>query len=166
MSWFNRAALSFAAISSIDFNVIERKAIVEIFSLALYVVIKWVAYVAWCVVGLRLLNPERSRSLQYATVIGTGRLLLGILLGIFIFSAALTMNNATRNAPLTYFSIYVPVRVLEWGLFYFLISRKVTWPRSAVWVLGGVVVSCLADIPIGIMEGGVVPVGRPFCLNI
>jgi len=24
-------------------------------------------------------------------------------------------------------------------------------------------VSCLADIPLGIMEGGVVPVGRPFC---
>ena len=31
------------------------------------------------------------------------------------------------------------------------------------WVLGGIAVSCLADIPIGIMEGGVVAVGRPFC---
>ena len=112
------------------------------------------------------MTPERSNPLQYATILGVGRLFLGILLGIFIFIAALTMNNATRNAPLTYFSIYVPVRVFEWGLFHFLISRKVKWPRSAVWVLGGVVVSCLADIPIGIMEGGVVPIGRPFCLNI
>ena len=138
----------------------------EILNFALYVVIKCVVYVAWCFVGLRLLTPERSSPLQYATILGVGRLFLGILLGIFIFIAALTMNNATRNAPLTYFSIYVPVRMFEWGLFHFLISRKVKWPRSAVWVLGGVVVSCLADIPIGIMEGGVVPVGRPFCLNI
>jgi len=35
--------------------------------------------------------------------------------------------------------------------------------RSFGWVLGGIVVSCLADIPIGVMEGGVVPVWRPFC---
>ena len=46
VSWFNRAALSFAAISSIEFPVIERKAIVEILNFALYVVIKCVVYVA------------------------------------------------------------------------------------------------------------------------
>ena len=85
------------------------------------------------------------------------------MVGVFIFFAALSMNNTTRNAPLTYFSIYVPVRVVEWVIFHVLVSRTVQWPKSPAWVLGGVGVSCLADIPLGIMEGGVVPVGRPFC---
>jgi hypothetical protein len=96
-------------------------------------------------------------------LLGVARLGLGIVVGVFIFFAALSMNNATRNAPLTYVSIYIPVRVVEWVIFHFLVSRTVQWPKSIGWVVGGVVVSCLADIPLGIMEGGVVPVGRPFC---
>jgi hypothetical protein len=64
------------------------------------------------------------------------------------------MNNATRNAPLTYLSVYVPVRVVEWVIFHILISRGFQGTKSMRWVLG---------VPLGIMEGGVVPVGRPFC---
>ena len=94
---------------------------------------------------------------------GGARLVLGVVVGAFIFLAALSMNNATRNAPLTYVSIYVPVRVVEWVVLHVMVSRRVAWPKSAGWVLGGVIVSCLADIPLGIMEGGIVPVGRPFC---
>ncbi len=135
----------------------------EFVSYAVYVVVKCVAYVSWCFVGLRLLAPERSRPLRCATLLGVARLGFGIVIGVFIFFAALSMNNATRNAPLTYVSIYVPVRVVEWGIFHFLVSRTIQWPKSTAWVLGGVVVSCLVDIPLGIMEGGVLPVGRPFC---
>ena len=127
-----------------------------------YIAVKYAAYATWCYAGLRCLAPDRLRPGKVASVLGGLRLLLGIALGLFIFFAALSMNNATRNAPLTYFSIYVPVRVAEWTIFHFLIGG-IRGFRSAGWVLGGVVVSCLADIPIGIMEGGVVPVGRPFC---
>ena len=97
------------------------------------------------------------------SVLGGARLALGIVLGLFIFFAALSMNNATRNAPLTYFSIYVPVRFVEWTIFHFLVASGFRGSRSIGWVLGGIAVSCLADIPIGMMEGGIVPVGRPFC---
>ena len=128
---------------------------------SVYIAVKYVAYSLWCFVGLRLLAPDRPRPLKGAAVLG-GLLLLGIVLGLFIFVAALEMNNATRNAPLTYFSIYVPMRVVEWTIFHFLIGGF-RGARSVGWVAGGIVVSCLADIPIGIMEGGVVPVGRPFC---
>ncbi len=137
--------------------------IVELLGYTVYVVVKCIAYVSWCFVGLRLLSSEQPRPLRRAAVLGVARFGLGVAVGVFIFIAALSMNNATRNAPLTYLSIYVPVRILEWGIFHFLISRKIQWPGSAAWVLGGVVVSCLADVPLGIMEGGVVPVGRPFC---
>jgi hypothetical protein len=136
---------------------------VEVLGYAVYVVVKCIAYVTWCFVGLRLLAPEQPRPLRRAAPLGVARLGLGVVVGMFIFFAALSMNNATRNAPLTYLSIDVPVRVVEWVIFHVLVSRTVQWPRSPAWVLGGVGVSCLADIPLGIMEGGVVPVGRPFC---
>ena len=126
-----------------------------------YIVVKYLAYTVWCYAGLRLLTPERPRPMRTAALLGGARLALGIVLGLFIFFAALSMNNATRNAPLTYVSIYVPVRVVEWTIFHFLVGGFGI--LFVGWVLGGIVVSCLADIPIGIIEGGVVPVGRPFC---
>ena len=64
---------------------------------------------------------------------------------------------------LTYLVVYVPVRVVEWSLMLLILRRQGAVPQYAAWVTGGVVISCLADIPLGIMEGGVVPVGRPFC---
>ncbi|HEU4402007.1 MAG TPA: hypothetical protein VFT43_07860 [Candidatus Polarisedimenticolia bacterium] len=129
----------------------------------LYIVVKYLAYALWCFVGLRMLAPDRPRRLQSAALLGLARLALGVAVGLFIFFAALTMNNATRNAPLTYLAIYVPVRIFEWVLLHLLVSRGFQGKRSIGWVLGGVVISCLADVPLGIMEGGVVPVGRPFC---
>jgi len=74
------------------------------------------------------------------------------------------MNNATRNAPLTYAAIYIPVRVVEWLLWYAILRTRPAPIRTAIaWIGGGVFLSCAADIPLGILEGGVVPVGRPFC---
>lgn len=135
----------------------------ELLGYIVYIAVKCVAYISWCYVGLRSLAPERAKPWRTASWLGIARLGLGVGLGLFIFLAALSMNNATRNAPMTYLSIYVPVRIFEWAVFHVLISRKIQGPKSVGWVLGGVVVSCLADIPLGIMEGGVVPVGRPFC---
>jgi len=48
-------------------------------------------------------------------------------------------------------------------LWHFILAGRPRSPRSILWILGAVVVSCAADVPIGIMEGGIVPVGRPFC---
>jgi len=73
------------------------------------------------------------------------------------------MNNATRNAPLTYAVIYVPVRIVEWSIWYYILRGGTSKLRPALWIAGGVIISCLADLPIGIAEHGVVPVGRPFC---
>ncbi len=134
----------------------------------LYGVGKFAAYAAWCYVGVRWFAPERRSPVLAALRFGAGRLLLGIGLGLVIFLAALSMNNATRNAPLTYAAVYVPVRVGEWLLWYWVIRTRTgaasaSAGRVGLWIVGGVFVSCLADVPLGIMEGGVVPVGRPFC---
>jgi low temperature requirement protein LtrA len=135
----------------------------DIIPYAVYALCKFAAYAAWCYVGIWWFASDRKPILKNALLFGFGRLILGILLGIGIFLAALSMNNATRNAFLTYLVIYVPVRIGEWLLWYFLIRTESGRGRHLAWIVGGVLVSCLADIPLGIMEGRVVPVGRPFC---
>src|SRR5712664_451973 len=102
----------------------------EIFGYIAYIAVKCLAYVLWCYLGLRALDPGRERPMRRAVGLGIGRLILGIVVGLFIFFAALSMNNATRNAPLTYFSIYVPVRVAEWGVMHLFVSRRFVWSRS------------------------------------
>jgi hypothetical protein len=128
-----------------------------------YIVVKYAAYTGWCYIGLVWLAPDRPNPARKAAVLGVFRLALGVDIGLFIYVAALSMNNATRNAPLTYAAIYVPVRVLEWTVLHVFVARRFQRPGSVGWILGGVIVSCLADIPLGMMNGGVVPVGRPFC---
>ena len=129
----------------------------------MYLCTKALAYAGWCYLGLRFFAPGKPKLVMASIKYGCARLMLGVLLGVVIFLAALSMNNAIRNAPLTYLVIYVPVRIFEWGLFYSLMRRQpISW-HGLFWVVGGVVVSCLADLPIAISEGGVVPVGRPFC---
>lgn len=129
----------------------------------LYALVKFAAYASWCYAGVRLLDPGRPSPARRALWLGLGRLILGVGVGLFIYLAALSMNNATRDAGLTYAAIYIPVRIAEWAFWHLLVGRRFAWRRSLAWIAGGVVVSCLADVPLGLMEGGVVPVGRPFC---
>jgi hypothetical protein len=128
-----------------------------------YLLTKFAAYSGWCYVGLGWFDPSRERRARGSLFYGFLRLLMGVFFGMGIFLAALTMNNAVRNSILTYFVIYVPVRIVEWSLMLLILRRQGAVLQYAAWVAGGVVISCLADIPLGIMEGGVVPVGRPFC---
>ena len=128
-----------------------------------YLLTKFAAYGGWCYVGLRWFDSGRERKIRSCLFYGFLRLLMGVFFGMGIFLGALTMNNAVRNSILTYFVVYAPVRVVEWSLMLLILRRRGALPQYAAWVAGGVVISCLADIPLGIMEGGIVPVGRPFC---
>jgi len=95
---------------------------------------------------------------------GAIRLLMGIFFGVLIFFAALSMNNATRNSILTYAVVYVPVRFVEWSIMAFLINRERPPLTAFYWILGGILISCLADFPLAAVTGdNVVPVGRPLC---
>lgn len=135
----------------------------ELLGFAAYLLTKFTAYSGWCYLGLAWFDPTRSPKATGSLFYGLVRLLMGIVFGLAIFFAALTLNNAVKNSLLTYFVVYVPVRVIEWSLMLWILRREGTFPRYLLWVGGGVILSCLADIPLGVMEGGVVPVGRPFC---
>ena len=129
----------------------------------IYIIVKALAYSAWCYAGVRWFRAGSAEPIAAAIGFGLGRLLLGIVLGLFIFLLALGVNDVVRYAPFTYVVVYVPVRIGEWTLWYRLMRKDDPQFYGLFWVIGGVVVSCLADIPIAINEHGLIPVGRPFC---
>jgi hypothetical protein len=72
----------------------------------------------------------------------------------------------------TYVLVYVPVRWIEWTIMAMIIvpgshafSRWIvgTDRNDRLWRLGGIAISCAADIPLIMDLGGVIPVGRFLC---
>jgi hypothetical protein len=139
----------------------------------IYVVAKWLAYVAWCQVGLRLFRSSSRPAL--ALGLGTVRLLLGIGFGVAIFFginmlATLPDPTGGHSAVPLYLLVYVPTRWLEWSIMFGLIQAGVgvraglfgVSSRDRLWRLGGIALSCCADIPIILSIGGL-PLGRFLC---
>jgi len=142
----------------------------------LYFVIKLLAYCIWCFIGLRLFQP--GAKLMPARAIGWGllRLFMGFFFGILIYfvsSALITHIGAglPENA-ITYLAVYVPVRWIEWSIMSAILNRdsKANSPwffgwngRDRYWRLGGIAISCLADIPLIYSLGGIIPTGRFMC---
>jgi hypothetical protein len=140
----------------------------------LYIGIKFLAYCAWIYWGLGALRNESTPSPLSSLLLGFLRLCLGLFFGVLIYllSATLLSHLGYGLAPnvLTYPSVYVPVRWLEWSIMavilvprsfsqFFLGSTK----QDRLWRLGGIVISCLADIPLIVGLGGVIPTGRFLC---
>jgi hypothetical protein len=82
------------------------------------------------------------------------------------------IGNGLPQNILTYVLVYVPVRWIEWsimaalivpGSFPFVRRISGTSPRDRNWRLGGIAISCLADIPLIVSLGGVIPTGRFLC---
>jgi len=141
----------------------------------LYFVVKLIAYCAWCYVGLRLFKP--TATLLPAKAIGFGilRLFMGFFFGILIYflsSALITHIGAgLPENTITYLSVYVPVRWIEWSIMSVLLRNGQSDSsfifgeanRDRYWRVGGILVSCLADIPLIASLGGIIPTGRFMC---
>jgi len=142
----------------------------------LYPAIKLLAYSFWCYLGLRIfrlsINGVYSRSLLY----GFFRLLMGLFFGVAIWMiSTVVLSHIGYGLPqniLTYLLVYVPVRWIEWSIMAVLIVPDsfplLRWisgtsPGDRNWRLGGIVISCLADIPLIASLGGVIPTGRFLC---
>jgi hypothetical protein len=142
----------------------------------LYLVVKLIAYCVWCYVGLRLFKPAAGLLPAKALGFGILRLFMGFFFGILIYflsSALITHIGAgLPQNTITYLAVYVPVRWIEWSIMSALLVRGATstspWilgsnRRDRRWRFGGIVISCLADIPLIISLGGVIPTGRFMC---
>ena len=139
----------------------------------LYLVVKFLAYSGWMYLGLSRLGNDRS-PLFRSLLLGLLRLCLGFFFGVLIYllsSGLLSLlGYGFGQNLLAYLLVYVPVRWLEWGI----MSMFLVLPHGAaflvgagrsdrLWRLGGIVISCLADIPLIVSLGGVIPTGRFLC---
>jgi len=137
---------------------------------------KFLAYSAWCYFGLRVFRPENSRVVGRSVLYGTIRLSVGLFFGILIYllSSALITSLAPGlpQNVIAYLCVYLPVRWIEWTIMALLILPGPIPPLQGIagsgradrlWRLGGIAISCLADIPLIVSLGGVIPVGRFLC---
>jgi hypothetical protein len=142
----------------------------------LYFVIKLLAYCIWCFIGLRLLQHAARLLLARAIGFGVLRLFMGFFFGILIYflsSALITHIGAgLPENTITYVLVYVPVRWIEWSIMSAILygdsKATGTWflgwnARDRYWRLGGIAISCIADIPLIYSLGGVIPTGRFMC---
>ena len=141
-----------------------------------YITLKYLAYVAWCFLGFRVLTSFSRGTLSRAFGIGLIRLLIGLIFGVVIYLIGsmvyFALIDLPATGPLTYLAVYVPVRWLEWSIIAMLIAppaRKFSWfwvglnTRDRLWRCGGILISCAADVPMIIALGGILPVGRFLC---
>jgi len=140
----------------------------------LYLLTKFLAYIGWMYLGLRVLRSGSQASLAHAFFLGLLRLFLGLIFGVVIYLLSSVMLSqlgyGVASNALTYLSVYVPVRWLEWSIMAaLLLSPSIsqfllgTAKPDRLWRAGGIVISCLADIPLIISLGGVIPTGRFLC---
>ena len=133
--------------------------------LLIYLLGKYAAYSVWCYFGLSLFNRADAAPFGRALGFGVARLLMGIAFGFAIaFLVALPAFDSAGSALIPYLLVYVPVRIVEWSIMAKLMLTNPPKSRTVYWVLGGIALSCLADIPLFAMTGGVRPnLGRIAC---
>jgi hypothetical protein len=142
----------------------------------LYLLIKLIAYCLWCYLGLRLFRPQETKFLGGALRFGIVRLFLGLFFGLVIFFLAAfwghTLGTGLPQNVLTYLGAYVPVRWIEWTIMAALLSPGLLGAphgfignsnRDRLCRLGGIVISCVADIPFIAAFDGPIPTGRFLC---
>ena len=134
--------------------------------MALYAAAKFVAYCGWCWLGLRAFTPAHA-SLTGALKYGAIRWLLGLAYGLV---AAIALGSVSRESVARlYFSVYAPLRVVEWLIMAIVMQRDrsvasaLRSPRAWLWILGGIVVSFLSDLASPEGMAGRFCVGRCLC---
>jgi hypothetical protein len=133
-----------------------------------YAAAKFLAYCAWCAVGLHIAGEHISR--RAVLRLGSIRWCIGLAFGIIIYFAAGSIESSQTASR--YFAIYTPTRVVEWAIIAALIHGRLT--RTAMsrrklalmlglWCIGGIGVSFATDLlsPDGLQ--GRFCVGRCLC---
>ena len=132
---------------------------------ALYFGLKTAAYVLWCWLGLGSAAPSGD-SVRLRRALGWGlfRALLGLGFGTGIWLASSMVAGALGGGSglirqvVVYLAVYVPVRVVEWGLTSAFMLRALR-PR---FIAGGICLSVVMDLPMVVVLGGL-PLGRFMC---
>ncbi len=133
-----------------------------IISHLLYVFLKFFVYSLYCF----LLNKFIVEKYSFIKILGIGgfRTLLGALFGglVFIAFEVMPVSVLYKDDWVLYLLIYVPVRVIEWGVVVtiFFNKRNVSLNKKLLWVLGGIILSILVDL---IFAPSGLRIGRILC---
>jgi hypothetical protein len=148
-----------------------------------YFLTKFLAYSVWMWQGVGPLNRTPAGRIRLALLYGFARLAMGFSIGLLIWIAGslasswfhrLMPDHRALGDVVTYASVYVPVRWFEWALFDLVIDSRARsvrgfflgrTARNRAWRLGGIAISCLADIPV-IADVGGLAVGRFMCRRV
>ena len=132
----------------------------------IYAVVKFVAYSLWCWFGLYLfaVGPGWVRALKF----GAARWLLGLVFGLIV---AIGLGSVSKeDIAKLYFSIYLPLRVIEWSIMAAMLTRGqpergalLLVPKVWGWILGGIAVSFFSDLASPEGMAGRFCVGRCLC---
>jgi len=137
-----------------------------------YLLVKYAAYTLWCYFGMRWLIQKDS--FRAGMGLGFLRLLLGAFFGVGIFIVGGMLHLEVPTHPvLMYFSIYAPVRYVEWTILLLVLRAGYTSSVPAglgkrqAWILGGILISHVADLPLILTSShgtkDFLPVGRFLC---
>ena len=144
--------------------------------LSLYLFPKFLIYVLWCYLGLRLFRAQGENWGNNAFLYGLYRLLLGFGFGFVVFIAAAALesngvNSEHNSTALEYVLVYLPIRWIEWtimaiviipistGLFRWLSGLNKT---DRLWRLGGIAISFIGDASLLFLVKHV-EIGRILC---
>lgn len=125
---------------------------------AIYFAVKLAGYIAWCTIGLRLLDPEQEKRAQLGLMWGTMRLAIGLVAGLAIRVASYRLTYHTIHSLPVYFAIFVPLALAEWTIIDVMMRRGSWRLRDALWIAIGTVVSLAADLPIAHLR--TIPIDR------
>ena len=143
--------------------------------IVLYLGCKLIIYSLWCYAGMRLfqsprllvaangslLNADTTHQTGHASgtaaamqALGLGffRLAIGMVFGVIAILAGWIFVSAASNydrGVMAYVLLLIPVRALEWWITAGIIGKTSASAPGFWWVFGGVVLSCIADIPTG-----------------
>lgn len=127
-------------------------------NVAIYFAVKLAGYIAWCTIGVRLLDPDQPKRAQLGIMWGTMRFAIGLAAGLAVRVASYRMTYAHVHSLPIYFAIFVPLALAEWTLID-VMMRKGRWRlRDALWIAGGMVLSLAADLPIAHLH--TIPIDR------
>ena len=116
----------------------------------IYAIVKFIVYTVWSAAGIAWLTNDPP---HFSTALGLGTLRwgLGLFLGVLVFFTV--PLSSSDNTSAVYFKIYTPLRILEWGIVLLIIltnkgklSGKQLLLRSALWIVGGILVSFITDL--------------------
>jgi hypothetical protein len=137
----------------------------------LYGLVKTGAYMGWSYWGAKI-HGHHDRLLLKGVLYGLIRVVMGGVLGLVLILWLVNMlSQATHSSVLLYLAVYVPVRWMEWSIMAVVMDREHRSLKnflvgrtgsSLLWRAGGIVISCLADVPMMIVTGGL-PIGRFMC---